>query len=474
MSHHHFFHPNLLTLPLLLLLASPLLAQWEPDVRLTQDGSWSYTSYNNARCIGAGPGGVLHVVWYDGRNGGTCEIYHKRSTDGGTTWSGDSRLTTDPAQSDYPALAVQDSNLYVAWFDGRNGGWSVYTKRSTDYGATWGPDVLQSYNGGANSWFPSVCASGPNVVVVWEDNRDGGNDQLYYAHSTDYGATWAPEVRLTFTPSFSPSLAASGPYVHLVWEDTRTGYDLWYKRSTDGGATWGPDTRLSNPPNNSAYPSVSASGPNVHVAFHDSRTGNLEIFYQRSTDYGFSWEPDLQLTSAAGTSSFPSIADSGSNVHVIWMEERDGNREVYYKRSTDLGLTWGSDVRLTTDPAVSFPPSIALSDTMVHVVWADTRDGNLEIYYKRDPTGNAPSGVAEVRNAEFGMRNAELRITPNPYVSFARVPGHEAERFSLYDISGRKVGTYPGDRIGEGLSPGVYFLRQEEGSGAPVRVVKIR
>jgi hypothetical protein len=86
-----------------------------------------------------------------------------------------------------------------------------------------------------------------------------------------------------------------------------------------------------------------------------------------------------------------------------------------------------------------------------------------------------PSGVEEGnQNANCKMQIANLKITPNPFVSFARVPGHEAERFALYDISGKKIGTYRGDRIGEGLAPGVYFLKSEDKAGKPVRVVKVR
>jgi len=88
--------------------------------------------------------------------------------------------------------------------------------------------------------------------------------------------------------------------------------------------------------------------------------------------------------------------------------------------------------------------------------------------------GGEPSGVEEARNADRGMRSAELRITPNPCVSFATLPGHEAERFSLYDVSGRRVGTYRGDRVGEGLAPGVYFLRPSAVNAKPTRVVKLR
>lgn len=47
------------------------------------------------------------------------------------------------------------------------------------------------------------------------------------------------------------------------------------------------------------------------------------------------------------------------------------------------------------------------------------------------------------------------------------VRGHSSESFSLYDISGRRVVVYRGERIGEGLRAGVYFLRAEKGNGSP-------
>jgi len=63
---------------------------------------------------------------------------------------------------------------------------------------------------------------------------------------------------------------------------------------------------------------------------------------------------------------------------------------------------------------------------------------------------------------------------PNPFVSFAAVTGQEGERFAVYDISGRRVGTYRGDKIGEGLLPGVYLLRSVAGNGKAGRIVKTR
>lgn len=90
---------------------------------------------------------------------------------------------------------------------------------------------------------------------------------------------------------------------------------------------------------------------------------------------------------------------------------------------------------------------------------------------KTDANGNV--GV-EGKTVLSPVSYLPLSVRPTPFTSFAKVPGHTTERFTLYDISGRKVGLYKGDRIGEGLVPGVYFLRAEKGDRKPLRIVKLR
>jgi hypothetical protein len=87
----------------------------------------------------------------------------------------------------------------------------------------------------------------------------------------------------------------------------------------------------------------------------------------------------------------------------------------------------------------------------------------------------ALTGVEETAEGRGQRLEVRITATPNPFASFARVPGHETGSFALYDVSGRQVGTYQGDRIGEGLAPGVYFLKGMGIVGAaPVRIVKVR
>src|ERR1041384_6568181 len=113
--------------------------QWQADVRLTNDPAHSITASDNSWCI-ASSGSVVHIVWFDFRDV-TREIYYKRSTDDGLSWSSDTRLSDLTFDSEYPSVTVNGQNVYVAWDDARNGAANIYFKRSTDGGQTWGADT---------------------------------------------------------------------------------------------------------------------------------------------------------------------------------------------------------------------------------------------------------------------------------------------------------------------------------------------
>lgn len=145
-------------------------------------------------------------------------------------------------------------------------------------------------------------------------------------------------------------------------------------------AQWQPDVPLTNDPGSSQMDGlpnahcIASSGDTVHVVWSDNRVGgNYEIFYKRSTDGGLTWGADTRISNNVYFSTNPSI--SGSIVIVVWDDDRDGsgNKEIYYNRSSNAGTSWGTDTRLTNDPAASENACVSISGSLVFVTWADNR-----------------------------------------------------------------------------------------------------
>jgi hypothetical protein len=451
------------------LLVLPAQAQWDPDVRLTFADEISRTGASNTWSIQAVHDSIF-IVWTDARDGNS-EIYFKRSLDAGITWEPDVRLTDDAAFSALPSILVHGTMIHVAWYDTRAGmnNFEIYYKRSTDAGETWGQDTRLTYDPDI-SWYQSIALSGSNLHVVWRETRDGNYD-IFYKRSPDQGVTWNADTNLTQAPGSSetPCITSYGSILHVLWFDNRDGgaYEIYYKRSTDQGLTWESDRRLTYDSGVSFGPCAVARDSIVHVVFQDSRHGNWELFYLCSTDYGVTWNPEVRLTDASETSEAPSVAVSASNVHITWWDNRDGNYEIYYKTSTDRGVTWLPDERLTNDGSWSQNPHIAAADSMLHVIWQDGRAGNDEIYYKRNPTGNP--GVTE---SIVGNAPAEPWVATTLFRNIITIQFHQyisdGIDVILYDISGAKVYErhFSGiqthlvlnDHAMQQLPAGVYFL----------------
>ena len=196
--------------------------------------------------------------------------------------------------------------------------------------------------------------------------------------------SWSADEKLTSNPSDPgiPSLAVSGNNIHIVWHDLRDGnWEIYYKHSTDNGLTWQPDVRLTNDVSVSERASIAVMGEQVYVVWQDERDNDKEIYFKISTDNGVNWSGDIRLTNSVGESEAPTLAVEESNINVVWSDSRNGigNGEMYFKKSTDAGLNWSEDIRITNTPSASGRASIAVSSNFVHISWNEV----WEIYYTR-------------------------------------------------------------------------------------------
>jgi len=363
-----------------ILIFKPLSAQtWEEEKRLT----WN-SGESRLPAIATDSGNNIHLVWYDDTPGNN-EVFYKKSTDGGLHWI-TKRLTWNSGTSAIPSIATDSgNNIHMVWEDESPGNFEVFYRKSTNGGASWTTKRL-TWNSG-NSFNPVIATdSGNNIHVVWEDDNSG-NFEIYYKSSTNGGVNWTTK-RLTWNSGNSriPAMAKdSSDNIHVIWgDDTPGSYEVFHKKSTDGGLTW-VTKRLTWNSGHSWFPSIDCdSSGNIFLVWHDSNPGNYDIYFKKSTDAGSTWSEAKRITWTTGMSWKPEIStDSSDNIHVVWGDDSTGTSKVYYKRSTDGGMSWATRM-LTLNPGESASPKIATDfNDDIHVVWVDGNPGNYEIFYKK-------------------------------------------------------------------------------------------
>jgi hypothetical protein len=366
----------------LFLFGQSALADWTPAKRIT----WT-TNYSIGVNVGVDSSGIIHVVWEEGTEYWD-EIYYKRSTDGGLTWTTGQRLTWGERLFRYPDLTLDSSgHLHVAWYDEAHGHNEIYYKMSPDGGATW--TANRRLTGTTWSRYPRLAAdSSDNPQVVWRDEMSG-TPEIYYKKSADGGATWAARRWLGTTGIKGGPTMAIDPSdnIHVVWTDDAPGNsEVFYRKSTDGGNSWTFGRRLTWTAGASIYPALCGDpSGNLHLAWADDTPGSGEIYYKKSTDGGATWTPAKRITWGSSLLIGPDItADPSGNPHVVWMDDTSGNDEIYYTKSTNGGDNWSLSQRLTWNPGRSGWPDIATDPSgNVHVVWQDETPGTTQIYYKK-------------------------------------------------------------------------------------------
>lgn len=158
------------------------------------------------------------VAWagytrHDGAKG-RVNLYISKSTDGGANW--DTKLmdasAAPPDCSEFHcewgylgaqiAMASDDAGiLYALWNAGKQDGGParIYFASSTTSGETWSPksEVSRAHAGTEHAFPALVAGMEGDVRIAWMDTRNGPFWNTYYRASTNGGATWSPESKLS-------------------------------------------------------------------------------------------------------------------------------------------------------------------------------------------------------------------------------------------------------------------------------------
>ena len=289
------------------------------------------------------------------------------------------------------------------------------------------------------------------------------------------------------TPRYGTSYAFVPETTHGtigVWDDSlRSGtWDIYAQRiSGNGVVRWpinGIPVRVAQGPQHNPKAVPDGQGGAI-VVWEDGTSGSRDINAQRIDSTGARLWDTLGVSvirSTGDQTGIQLVSDDAGGVIVTWKDNRNGNNDIYAQRLNPNGqCLWDTlGVQVCVWSGEQTVPVMCQDGASGAVIaWQDTRNGNNDIYAQR--VSASGSGVWEEPTlSRLTPSASRLTVSPNPFTSCSSVQGHERDRFSLYDVSGRRVGVYRGDRIGEGLRAGVYFLRDEGGEARPVRVVKVR
>lgn len=232
--------------------SKPAGGGWEPVMRIT-----NRPSSDQDPSLAVDSSGVPHLVWRS-TDPGNWEIIYTRYVGG--NWTAFENISASSPGSHFPRLAADtNGNVYVDWEE-ETGGDQFRTAVRRWNSGVWGARSFASA-AGEKALYPSISADNAGTVyVVWTDYRSSPTE-VYFNHSTDFGATWLGDenVSRNGTSSFFPDVAAqAGGVAHIFWQDNAPGQlDIFYSQANVGSVpTPGPTTPIPTVPTNTPTPAA--------------------------------------------------------------------------------------------------------------------------------------------------------------------------------------------------------------------------
>ena len=253
---------------------------------------------------------------------------------------------------------------------------------------------------------PSVKISRKNpnrVVAAWRDFRTGVTPALRrvgYSFSTDGGHNWSvsqltpqiiPDAPLSSDPVVVVDTAGNF-YIYTVSLNEITGDgELWLFKSTDEGETFNQVYEMATGPwfedKEWGTTDLSPTSPFVNTLYCSWTrfAANTSILLIKSTDEGVTWNSPVTVSDGAGgvQGSFPVVSSEGE-LYIVW-RSYDSGGQIRFDKSTDGGLTFGTDKIVSNSPDSWFPHmAVDLSGGLFHnyiyVVWDDLRNGDDDVF----------------------------------------------------------------------------------------------
>lgn len=295
----------------------------------------------------------VYVVYASGLTETLAVVSLLRSSNGGATFSTTRPIEAGRGGSPFPDLAVDGRGNVHLFLEDRGGTEDILHLRSADGGEIFSEAATVARTPGASAE-PRAAANGARLAVVWREmagaaRANPGRGEVLFSHSIDHGATFTGVTILSGTREDSASPAvAYGDGIHVVWVENAS---VAYRRSVDRGMSFTETVVLGSAEAGEELrrPRVAAWGPLVRVAWMKADpTAVLRGPFLRvsATGDGFGFEDDVSAGLPGGAFGEASISAASRGV-IAWPHTASGvaaDSEVIVAQQVDCTVSWKDPV----------------------------------------------------------------------------------------------------------------------------------
>jgi hypothetical protein len=387
----------------------PVQAEVDSAIRddfLVNDETFGGTKQNGP-VVASTPDRGFVVAWYDFRDG-NCDVWLQRFNSNAGRLGTNRRVNTDPTmrwQSD-PAIAVGDDGRFVlSWEDRRIFGNSdIFCRRYDRSGNPTGSEFRVGDSAPRGDQIVSGIHMAPNrsLFVAWDDRRHGLTGDIYAQFLDSNGARVDTNFRVNDDPiglanQYEPAVSGddSGRYV-VAWMDGRglNAYDwnIFAQRFDAWGNRLGANIKVTTNDSVQWAPWVAAAPSGSFIVTWDDRRkgpGDFDVYARFYDRQGQPASDELRVNDHAGAAvQFASSAAANryGEYMVVWADTRNGDEDVYAQMFAPNGDAVGDNFRVSSGSATGnqgVPGVAARPDGGFVVAWADFREGNYDIYAQR-------------------------------------------------------------------------------------------
>ena len=277
------------------------------------------------------------------------------------------------------------------------------------------PTVNLSNTMSATSDYHAVFADGSNFYVVW-----GDNGMIKFKRSTNCGVSWYSNVTVYDGSSISgwPVLYGVGNTIVVLYHYNGTnGYVVHCQRSTDYGDTWSQPIVISTQNNSTGItPKITFDGSTLYAAWEE-RPGKYQIYFAKSTDLGISWSTPVNVSNTIVDSRWVQVLYQSGRLHCIWLDSPSyPAHDIAYIYSDDGGVTWSPYRKLTEDVLPQTRVALAARDNSVYIASQDMYQINFSeiALMKSTDKGITWSAPVNLTNNSGNSSFADLAIADEP------------------------------------------------------------